>query len=353
MKNKITVGLASFGMSGRVFHAPLLAHRQNFILTHIIQRSSDLAKTIYPHIHIGRSYDELLDNSDIDLIIVNTPDHTHFDFARRALDHGKHVVVEKPFTQSVEQARILIALAKEKGKNLSVFHNRRWDGDYLTVKRLLQEKKLGRLVEFISHFDRFRPVIHNTSWKEQSQSGAGLLYNLGSHMIDQALHLFGMPKAVTAHLEIIREKAEVDDWFELRLHYPDVLVRLNSSTLACSAGPRYTLHGTEGSFIKSGIDPQEEDMKKGTIPNGTQWGVESEVWWGILHRVENDIQIKEKIPTIPGNYPAFYDSLWNSLTNGSEPPVTGMDGLRNLIIIEAAQKSNLEQRTITIPTTNL
>ena len=348
MNNTITVGLASFGMSGKIFHAPLLAHRNDFILTHIVERSSDVAKTIYPTIHIARSYDELLENSDIDLIIVNTPDHTHFDFARRALEHGKHVVVEKPFTQTVDQARALIMLAKEKGKLLSVFHNRRWDGDFLTLKYLLQQKKLGRLVEFISHYDRFRPVVQRNSWKEQSQSGAGLLYNLGSHMIDQALDLFGMPEAVTAYLGTIREKAEVNDWYELRLHYPTVLVRLNSSYLVCGTGPRYTLHGTEGSFIKSGIDPQEEELKSGKIPGGPHWGIEDEKWWGIYHREENGIQIKEKIPTIPGNYPAFYDTLWDSLAKGIEPPLTGMDGLRNLIVIEAAQKSNLEQRTITI-----
>ncbi len=349
MEQKIRVGLASFGMSGKIFHAPLLAHRQYFILSHIIERSTDLARTIYPHVKVGRTFEELLENNDIDLIIVNTPDHTHFDFARRALEHGKHVVVEKPFTQTVDQAHTLIALAKEKGKLLSVFHNRRWDGDFLTIKSLLQQKKLGRLVEFISHYDRFRPVVQNNSWKEQSASGAGLLYNLGSHMIDQALFLFGMPEAVTAHLAKIREKAEVDDWYELRFHYPNVLVRLNSSYLVREAGPRYTLHGTEGSFFKSGIDPQEEEMKKGKIPGGLHWGNEDGAWWGVCHREVNGIQNREIIPTVPGNYPAFYDMLWDSLLKGIEPLVTGMDGLRNLIIIEAAQKSNLEQRTIAIP----
>jgi scyllo-inositol 2-dehydrogenase (NADP+) len=192
MKQNIHVGLASFGMSGKIFHAPLLAHRQDFILSHIIDRSTDLARTIYPHIQIGRSFEELLNNNDIDLIIVNTPDHTHFDFARRALEHGKHVVVEKPFTQTVDQARTLVTLAKEKGKLLSVFHNRRWDGDFLTITSLLQQKKLGRLVEFISHYDRFRPAVQSSSWKEQSLSGAGLLYNLGSHMmvcLKQLLHI--------------------------------------------------------------------------------------------------------------------------------------------------------------------
>jgi predicted dehydrogenase len=349
MINKIRVGLASFGMSGKIFHAPLLAHRNDYILSHIIERSTDYAASIYPHVRIGRTFEELLNNSDIDLVIVNTPDHTHFEFARLALEHGKHVVVEKPFTQTVGQARILTKLAREKNKLLSVFHNRRWDGDFLTVQDIVRQKKLGRLVEFISHYDRYRPIVQHSSWKEQSMSGTGLLYNLGSHMIDQALVLFGMPDAVTAHLKIIRQQAEVDDWYEVRLHYPDLSVRLNGSYLVPEAGPRYVLHGTEGSFIKSGIDPQEDELKKGTIPGGPGWGLENEKWQGTLISEENGAQIRNKIPTAPGNYGAYYDSLWNSLTNGSEPPVTGLDGLRNLIIIEAAQRSSAERKTIDIP----
>ena len=353
MSKRIHVGLASFGMSGRVFHAPLLAGRNDFILSQIIERSTDNARSIYPDVRIGRSFDELLNNRDIELIIVNTPDDTHFEFARQALEHGKHVVVEKPFTQTVDQSKVLIDTARKNGKRISVFHNRRWDGDFLTVQQVVKEKKLGRLVEFISHFDRYRPLIQSLSWKEQTSSGTGLLYNLGSHMIDQAVVLFGMPEMVTAHLGNIRDNATINDWFEIRLHYPDVLVRLNSSYLVRKEGPRFVLHGTEGSFVKSGIDPQEEQLKNGFTPGVSGWGSQEQQWWGILHREENGKPVRTIIPTIPGNYSAYYDVLSKSLTDGSEPPVTGIDGIKNLIVIEAVKQSNAEKRTVTIPKINV
>ena len=348
MIKNIRVGIASFGMSGRIFHAPLLSHRNDFILSQIVERSTNTAQSLYPTVQIGRSFEQLLNNRDIDLIIINTPDDTHFEFARRALEHDKHVVVEKPFAQSVEQSKTLVSIAKERGKLISVFHNRRWDGDFLTVQQLVKEKRVGRLVEFISHFDRYRPVIQSLSWKEQSSHGTGLLYNLGSHMIDQALVLFGMPYAVTAHLGNIRDNATINDWFEVRLHYPDILVRLNSSYLVREEGPRFTLHGTEGSFVKLGIDPQEEQLKNGLLPGDADWGLQEQQWWGILNRDEDGKQVRTIIPTLRGNYSEYYDMLWKSFTEDSNPPVAGLDGVKNLTIIEAAMQSNSEKRTITI-----
>jgi scyllo-inositol 2-dehydrogenase (NADP+) len=346
MTQPIHVGLASFGMSGKVFHAPLLARRTDLLLSHIVERSTDQAHALYPHIRTSRSFDDLLQDSDIGLIVINTPDNTHFDFARRALEHGKHVIVEKPFTQTVDQARTLLTLAEEKGKFITVFHNRRWDGDFLTVQDIIAGTKLGRLVEFISHYDRYRPQIQAGTWKERSSSGSNLLFNLGSHMIDQALCLFGMPDAVTAHLAALRSSGEVNDWYELRLQYPAVKVRLNGSYLVREAGPRYTLHGTDGSFIKFGTDPQEDDLKRGAAPGSSGWGVEDERWHGIMHTGDDKEQRRFTVPTIPGNYSAFYDSVWNSLMTGAAPSVSGSDGLNTMIIIDAALRSAKERTTI-------
>ena len=202
--NQIQVGLASFGMSGKVFHAPILAHHPNFKLTKIVERSKNEVNQIYPNIKTVRSFDELLNDDHIELIVVNTPDHTHFEYACQALEADKHVIVEKPFTQTVEQGMKLLNLAEKKNKTLSVFQNRRWDGDFMTLRKILKNEWLGRLVEFESSYMRYRNYIQPNSWKESVIQGIGITYNLGSHMIDQAVTLFGMPDAVWADIDNMR-----------------------------------------------------------------------------------------------------------------------------------------------------
>jgi len=223
-EQKIVVGLASYGMSGRIFHAPLLSHHRHFQIRRIVERRTQVAKTQYPDSIISTSLEDLLQDTEIELIIVNTPDQTHFESAKRCLEAGKHVVVEKPFTQTSEQAEQLIRIARQRKKILSVFQNRRWDGDFLTVRHILDTHILGRLVEYEAHYDRYKNVIQVDSWKEQPAAGGGVLYTLGSHMLDQALVLFGMPEGVTGHLKIIRTDGKVDDWYDIRLHYPHVTV---------------------------------------------------------------------------------------------------------------------------------
>jgi len=346
MERIITAGIASFGMSGKIFHAPLLSRNNKFRIKRIIERSKNEAQALYPNILVSRSIVDLLNDSDIELVIVNTPDYNHYELSRKCLEAGKHVVVEKPFTQSVKQAEELIELAKRNNRLLSVFQNRRWDGDFLTVRQIIEDEKLGRLVEYEAHFDRYRNYIQENTWKELSSAGGGVLANLSSHMIDQALVLFGMPEAVTAHLKIMRSDGDVDDWYDIRLHYPDKNVQLKSSLLVREPGPRYILHGTLGSFLKWGIDPQEEDLKKGINTSESEWGRESQNWWGILNTEVKGNLVKEKIETISGNYPAYYNNIYDCIANGKELSVKPQEALNVVRIIEAARMSSSERKTI-------
>jgi scyllo-inositol 2-dehydrogenase (NADP+) len=346
MEHKITVGIASFGMSGKIFHAPLLAHHKNFRIKRIVERTKNEAQKLYPDVIVSRSFEDLLQDNEVELIVVNTPDQTHFEHAKKSLEAGKHVVVEKPFAQTSEHGKDLIELAKRSRKVLSVFHNRRWDGDFLTVQKIIKEGMLGRLVDFESHFDRYKTAIQFDSWKEQSKAGTGTLFNLGAHMIDQALVLFGMPTAVTAHLKIMRTGSEIDDWYDIRLHYPNVNVNLKASLLVREPGPRYILHGTNGSFLKWGLDPQEEALKQGKNPNDPSWGKESKEWWGLLNIEKDNRQFKEKYETLPGNYKAFYNNIFDSITHGTELAVKPKEALEVIQIIDAVKKSSAQQKTI-------
>jgi predicted dehydrogenase len=231
---------------------------------------------------------------------------------------------------------------------LAPFHNRRWDGDFLTVQEIVKKKLLGRLVDFESHFDRYRFGIQPDTWKERADAGTGLLYNLGSHMIDQALVLFGMPEAVTAHIRIVRTRGEVDDWYDIKLHYHDLTVSTKSSYLVKELGPRYILHGTLGSFVKHGLDPQEDELNKGLLPGGSEWGKESQEWWGLLNTEINGTQRRVVVETKPGNYGAFYNDVYDCIVHHTNPPVQPEDALNGIRIIEAAKRSNQERRTISL-----
>lgn len=343
---KIVAGIASYGMSGKIFHAPLLTHHPGFQLKRIIQRSGDDATQAYPDVSVSRSIDDLLNDADIELVVVNTPDKTHYELAKRCLEAGKHVVLEKPMTQTVAQAMELIALATGRQRMLTVFHNRRWDGDFLTVCKVLKSNVLGHLVEFESHYDRYRNFIQRDTWKERSEEGAGILFNLGSHMIDQALVLFGMPEAVTAHLRILRAGGEVDDWYDIRLHYAGCTALLRASYLVKEHGPRYILHGTNGTFTKFGLDGQEEKLKQGDDPRSSGWGADSVEWFGTLVTEKAGVTQKVRLQTLPGNYSAFYDGVYSSIAGGVKPPVEPEEAANVIRIIEAVRESSNQKRTI-------
>ena len=339
MPKKIKTGLCSYGMSGLVFHGPLLRIHPGFEVTHVLERTKNHSAVLYGREVIVRDFNDLISDRALDLIVVNTPDHTHYEMAKAALNAGKHVVVEKPFVQEAAQAEELIALAKQKGLVLTIFQNRRWDSDFLTVRRVIDNGFLGRLVEFESHYDRYRNFIQPGTWKESAENGAGIVYNLGSHLIDQALCLFGKPAGVYADLRIVRTDGEVQDFFDIDLIYPDVKVKLKSSYLVRESGPRFILHGTEGSFLKWGLDPQEDELKKGTLPNAPGWGAEPEAEWGLLNTTLGGLHLKGRVETVPGNYPAFYANLYDVLTAGADLAVKPGEALLAMQVIGAVFES--------------
>jgi len=347
MTQLIKTGLVSYGMSGRVFHAPLLSVNPRFSLSHILERSPKGAIGHYPDVHIVKSYDELLAVDEIELIIVNTPDNTHFELASRALEAGKHVVVEKPFVMTVEEGEQLIHLAEQRGLILTTFQNRRWDGDFMTVQKVIEEGMLGRLVSYEAHFDRYRNFIEQNTWKEEGgEQDARILYNLGAHLIDQAYLLFGMPQGVSAKIGKQRTGTHIDDYFDLTLEYPDVHVTLKSSYMVREEGPRYMLHGTEGSFLKWGIDPQEDELKKGIMPDRPAWGVEERKYWGKLNTNLSGMHVIGRVETYPGNYNIFYDHLYESIRAQRPLDVHPKDSLQVIRLIRAAIESNQSKTMI-------
>jgi scyllo-inositol 2-dehydrogenase (NADP+) len=335
----IKTALCSFGMSGKVFHAPLLHAHPGFALTSVWQRSKNDVLDFYPEVKVVRQLHELLADPEIELVVVNTPEASHFEFAKAALEAGKHVVVEKAFTTTVAEANQLIALAKEKGVLLSVYQNRRWDSDFLTVQKILSEGKLGRLVSFEVHYDRYRTYIQD-SWKEVPAPGTSLLYNLGSHLIDQILVLFGMPEKVFGEETVQRTGGKIDDYFYLRMYYPGMVAVATSSYLVREPGPRYQLLGEEGTFYKWGLDPQEEALKAGQIPGSENWGQEAEADWGLLHAGEGKSFFRGRVPSEPGNYLAYYENIHAAIREGAELAVTAEQARDVIRIIEALHKSD-------------
>jgi predicted dehydrogenase len=347
MSEKIGVGLASFGMSGLVFHGPLLHVHPGFELVSILERSKNLSAERYPQAKIVRDYEELIRDNSIDLVVVNTPDPLHFEMAKQALHAGKHVIVEKPFVLNSDEGQELIELAARRNRLLSVFQNRRWDGDFLTVRKILDEGVLGRLVEYEAHFDRYRNFIQENTWKEDAGYGS-TLNNLGSHLIDQALCLFGKPENVFADVRTLRTGGRVDDAFTILLAYPEVKVTLKASYLVREPGPRYYLHGTEGSYLKHGIDPQEDALKRGELPGGDEWGKEPESEWGLLNTGSGGSESRGKIETLPGRYQDFYENIYHALESGTEPTVTAEQANLVIRVIEAARESQESGRRVPV-----
>ena len=334
----INTAITSYGMSGTIFHGPLLEAHKGFSVKKVLERHLNNSEGKHPEAHVVRNYESILVDPEIELIVVNTPDYLHYEMVKQALEAGKHVVVEKPFTLQSSEADKLIELSREKNLMLTVFQNRRWDGDFLTVIKVIKEGKLGRLVSFEAHFDRYRSYIQE-SWKEDSKVGAGTLYNLGSHMIDQALVLFGMPEYIFADVRKQRTGADVDDSFDIIMHYPDIKCMVRGSYLVKEQGPRYILHGTDGSFLKTGLDPQETELKAGVIPGRSDWGKDDPELYGTLTTGGDDSTIRKTIPTIPGNYMAFYDNIYEHLREGAPLGVKPEEARDVIRIIEAAYES--------------
>jgi len=341
----INVAITSYGMSGMVFHGPLLEAHPGYRILSILERNRSDSSGKHPESTIVRSYDKILNDPDVELVVVNTPDHLHYDMARKAILSGKHVVIEKPVTLRSDQAGELDLLGQEKGVVVSVFHNRRWDGDFQTVQEVIRSEKLGRLVDFESHFDRYRKTIKE-SWKDQS-NGTGTLYNLGSHLIDQALLLFGMPGKLYCDVRRLRDGAKTDDSFDLFLIYDAFKCLLRSSYLVREPGPRFILHGTEGSLVVWGTDPQEEALKAGTKPGIPGWGSDHSSSRAKINTVVQQRETVGEYRVLPGNYMAFYDNLLKAIRQGAPPDVTCLQAANVIRIIEAAYLSGREKRVVT------
>lgn len=346
MNKPIKTAICSYGMSGQVFHGPSLKVSDHFDVTQILERTKELSKEVFPKAIIVRTYDEILKNAEIELVVVNTPDAFHYKMVKQALEAGKHVVVEKPVTQKSEEVTELIKLAKEKNLILTVYQNRRWDGDFLTVQKVLEDNKLGRIIEFESHFDRYRTFITPDTWKEEGDEYAGVLYNLGSHTVDQACVLFGKPDAVSANLKIVRTGGVVNDYYDIRFEYDGFTVILKCSYLVKDPGPHFTIHGEFGTFYKYGMDPQEDLLKAGNLPDGDKFGIEAVEDWGTMLYEKEGEDIEELVETIPGNYNIFYKNIFNAIRNGAELLVKPEETAEVLKILEACLVSNKEKRTI-------
>ena len=343
---QIVTGLASYGMSGSLFHAPFISINSGFDLKYIVERTKNTAKERYPDVNILRSYKELIEKPEVELVVVNTPDVTHYEYTKMALLAGKHVVVEKPFVFDIDEGNELIELAKERSLLLCVYQNRRWDGDFRTIKKILESGYLGRVVEFYSSYQRYRNYIQQNTWKEVADNRVGITYNLGSHMIDQVVTLFGMPEAVYADIDMLRDGSMVDDYYNIQLIYPRLKAYVKASYLVREETPRYIINGTEGSFVKYGIDPQEEMLKAGCSPSFTGWGKEDETFWGTLNTNIDDSHFRGKIETVDGNYGLFYDEIFNALRNGISPSTAAAEVISVIKILDAAFKSVKEKKVI-------
>jgi predicted dehydrogenase len=314
-----------------------------------MERTGNSAQQKYPSIKTAKTFEEVLVDPTVELVIIASPNTTHYPYAKAALLAGKHVVVEKPFTNTLEEALELVALAKTTGKICSVYHNRRYVADFLTMKKILGDGLLGEPREFFAHYDRYRPDPRTYGmWREETLPGSGVFYDLGPHLIDQALVLFGIPKAITADIRKMKSYSKVDDFFDVKLDYENLIVTLHSSMLVREMGPRYMIHGTKGSFIKNGEDPQEELLKAGVLPISKDWGKEEEENFGLLHTEINGDVVKKIYPSLQGSFGFYYDNLFETIRNGAPLKETAMDGYQVIRLIELAFKSSEERRTIYI-----
>lgn len=343
--NSIKTAVIGYGLSGSVFHAPILKTMEEFDLTKVASSDKTKVKHDLPEVEVVPELHDVLQDDSIELVIVATPNKFHYQMAKDSLLAGKHVILEKPMVVDTKEAEELIALAREKELMLSIYQNRRWDGDFLTVKKLIEEETLGSINTYIAHYDRFNPRP-NDRWKERREMGNGMLYNLGSHLIDQALQLFGEPQEVFADLWNQREASLVDDYFHIILGYQRMRVILHTGSIVKKQGPKYLVHGSKGSFIKFGEDTQESALKNGKLPNEEGWGEENPDNYGTVNFRHNDQEIEQTVKTIPGSYPAYYEGIYRCIRHGEANPVPPEEGMQTIHIIQTAVKSSKEKSVI-------
>src|SRR5215472_5941390 len=344
----IEVGLVGFGLAGRAFHAPVIRAVPGLHLAAIVERTGNEAAEKYPDVRIVRSLDELLAIREIQLVVIATPNDTHYPIARQCLGVGRDVLVDKPFTTTVEEAQSLVDFAKKCGRLITVYQNRRYDGDFQAIRKLAAEGALGRIVRFETHYDRYRPQLKPGAWRETPRPGSGILFDIAPHLIDHALVLFGLPDAVTADVRTERENAVADDAFDVMFHYPRALrAVLRSSISAASPRPRFVLLGTQGSFVKQTADPQENNLRHGIIPKEGPWGAEPEENWGVLTFPDGEKFVQRRIPSLNCDFRDYYANVRDTLLGKAVPAVTPEWAVHVMQLLEMVRESS--ERGCTIP----
>lgn len=345
-KDQINVALIGYGLAGETFHAPLIAATPGLRLRYIASSDPAKVRKTWPKVDVV-AYQEVFTTADIDLVVIATPNVTHFELAQRALNSGKHVVVDKPFTTTVKEAEKLIACAKRQRRLLSVFQSRRWDADFLTLRKLLAERSLGEVMYFESRYDRFRPEVKKR-WRELPGPASGTWYDLGAHLADQALQLFGAPDSIYADLAMQRAGAKAVDYFHVLLKYGKRRVVLHGSSLVVANSPRFFVHGTHGSYVKHGLDTQECLLKAGKTPGSAGWG--NDPLAGVLF-VEHDGKMKSSfIPNLAGNYLGYYEGLRDAILKRGANPVPAEQALQVMKVLELATRSSEQGREMTYKT---
>jgi scyllo-inositol 2-dehydrogenase (NADP+) len=342
----IDVGLIGFGLGGRSFHAPVIHAVEGLRLAAILQRSGDSAAELYPDARIVRTLDDLLAIDSIRLVAISTPNETHFPLAKRCLEAGRHVVVDKPFTTSVAEAVELLQLAKQKKLALSVYHNRRFDADFQALRKTIAAGDLGRILRFESTYDRFRPAPKLNAWREKPGPGSGVLFDLAPHLIDQSLTLLGIPQGITGDVRIERPGFSTDDAFDIFLHYPGgARALLRATMMSAVPRPRLVVLGEKGSYLKREFDPLEPTLRSGQVPTGPSWVVEKEENFGELTIAENGNPITRKIPSI-GDWREFYANVRDAILHKATLLVTPQQILNVVQALELTLESNSQRRTI-------
>lgn len=345
MAETIGIGLIGYGFAGKTLHAPLINATPGLRLAAVSSRDAGKVHGDLPTLKVVTEPGAVINDPAVDLVVIPTPNETHFPLAKQALAAGKHVVVDKPFTVTLSQAYELKQLAESRKLLLSVFHNRRWDSDFLTVKKLIRDGVLGDVVYFNSQYDRFRPQVM-PRWREQPGAGSGIWYDLAPHLIDQVIQIFGMPVAINADLALLRPGALTDDYFHANLIYPQRRVVLHGGMLAAAATPRFTVHGTQGSFVKFGLDTQEACLKAGDFPPRPGWGVDAQD--GILTLPQGEAMSEKPVPSQSGNYPAYYAAIRDAVLGVGDNPVTPASAIQVMELIELGVLSSEQKKTLAV-----
>ena len=341
MSAPLRVALVGYGFVGKVFHAPLIQATPGLILYTVVSRDAGKVHADWPAVRVVEDARAAFADPDIQLVVIASPNDSHAPLAIAALAQGKHVVVDKPFTLTVQEAQQVIDAATRADRLVSVFQNRRWDADFLTVQRLIGDGTLGRVAEFHSHFDRFRPVVQDR-WRERDAPGGGLWYDLGPHLLDQAVQLFGLPEAISADIARLRDGAQAPDYVHATLRYSHHRVHLHAGTLVAGNGLRFAVHGTRGSYLKHGLDVQEGQLRAGVVPGAPGWGVDTRAG-EIVHERDGRL-VTEVAHAETGDYRRYYAAMRDAVLHGTSPPVTPQQALDVMRLIELGVRSSEERR---------